>query len=307
MADTRTAFVIAVAIVVWAPTGVLADQSTDPGPVSWSVCDKRDVKDPCDDLRGGRLIGTAGETVVIVANYEKGSDECKSITIEISEEKRELRIFEDLKDLRHRVEMQGLSELCIVSKEYTLLQERGRLKVAVKRGAEDFGSSTIVTGPKEKWFLTVDLPVNQTHALKYDAASKQLIPRDQPQRFYLGLNYTPWGDAWDDLLEVTSFKEQLSIKLMAQLSSKPLDSFGVGLGYTITRKQIASITGLLDEHGVGSVDKYKGLSPFTVFAGRFWIKEDQIDNGVALENNHYKTDWRVGISFSVHTAKDWLK
>lgn len=151
-------------------------------------------------------------------------------------------------------------------------------------------STKVLTGPNEHMLLSLDLPVTNRKTLKYDAASGALKPSDDKAQLYLGFDYQ-LGDilnpprTWID-------SGRIVFKGMLLASSKPLDSLGLGVGYTFPKFQFL---------------KGEGLGPLSIFVGRFWTKQDAIVNGTPATNQSYGKSWRVGVSYSLNDMLGKLK
>jgi hypothetical protein len=176
------------------------------------------------------------------------------------------------------------------TKTYILKHERANLVVtATNAGNEEIESVTVVTGPAEHFSLGLDLPVTNRETLKYDSASKSLVPRDDAPPMYLSLNFTP-GDVLAERAKA-ELKDVVHLKLMVAAKSRPLQSYGVGIGYKL--REMESI----------------GLAGFSVFAGYFVTKEDKLTDcecAPAL-NEGKRRGWRFGLSYDLSTAIGWIK
>lgn len=164
---------------------------------------------------------------------------------------------------------------------YALKLARANLQITAKgTDGKSEQSFNIVTGPAEHWYLGFDLPVNNHKTLKYDQATKSLLPQDQNSQLYLSFNYSS--------ADVVAEKNTWSLKLMLQATSRPTDSVGLGVGYRLLPenlpKQISSLLG--------------DSSSLSLFAGHFWTKQDaKTAGGDGLLNQSTDKGWRVGISY----------
>lgn len=121
-----------------------------------------------------------------------------------------------------------------IHKHYDLLYERATLTIrAVSKTGKDDQSVTILTGPKEHLYLGIDLPVTQRKSLKYDSATKTLQPQNDSPQLYLSINYY-FGDLAGEEDE-RGPRDRFSVKVLALFSKRPLDSFGVAVGYQIPK------------------------------------------------------------------------
>lgn len=212
--------------------------------------------------------------------------------VAFNETSRDTVLLTQLKELASAVSKKAAAELkappshiCIQASPYRLKFKRANLKiVATGIDGKSEQSFNIVTGPEEHWYLGFDLPVINHKTLKYDQTTKSLSPQDQNPQLYLSFNYST-----SDV--VSTVKNRWSLKLLLQASSRPLDSVGLGVGYR------------LPEDIFGDQ-----LSSFTVFAGRFWTKQDAMTaGGDGLLNQSTGKDWRFGITYDFSTGLPWIK
>jgi hypothetical protein len=170
-----------------------------------------------------------------------------------------------------------------------LANERGTVTVEAKDSdGKELASMKITTGPKEHLFISLDLPVDNKKTLKYDSTSQSLQPSGSTPQLYWAVNYQG-GDVIDT--SKLSGLGRMSGKLMLQASSKPLDSFGVGVGFVLPKIELLNVD----------------LSSFSIFAGHFWTKQDQLNNGKVNVNGSYSGMWRFGVSYSLDDALKWVK
>jgi hypothetical protein len=235
-----------------------------------------------------RKISKAGDTVTVWV------DDCDATDVAFKEVQRSSRFAEDLGKIL-KTEIGGLSVApCIrgTRTKYTskpLVNERGTVTATANDSTgNEVGSMTITTGPTEHLFLSLDLPVNSKGVLKYDSTTGTLQPTSASPQLYWAIDYQK-GDVVDP--STLTGLDGLSIKILMQASSKPLDSFGAGLGY------------VLPKIGLLNLD----LSSFSVFVGHFWTKQDRLVNGNVDVNGAYAGTWRVGISYSLDDALKWVK
>jgi len=218
-------------------------------------------------------------------------DTCVVSTVEFEEQPRKSRIAQDFGTIVKHVLGEG--EGCASArKEFTskpLQNERGTL-IATAKDANGTVVSTlnISTGPTEHLFLSLDLPVSDKKTLKYDGTSKTLQPTSSSPQLYWTLNYAR-GDVVDTS-KLTGL-DSITGKILIQTSSKPLDSFGVGIGYILPKISLPGID----------------LSSFNFFVAHFWTKQDSLTNGVVNSRSSYASAWRVGISYSLDDALKWVK
>jgi len=126
--------------------------------------------------------------------------------------------------------------------------------------------------------------------LKYDSATKTLQPQGDNPQVYISINYS-FGDVVSD---ENTFKavslDRLQLKALFLAGKRPLDSVGLGVGYQLPR--------------IDAVD----LSALSIFAGRFWTKQDAVSaQGAPQTNVSTAHDWRVGITYDVAQGLKWIK
>jgi hypothetical protein len=244
-------------------------------------------KEPLD-TRDAKL--TKGGTISVYI------DSCKVDDVEFVETKRQTRFASDMALLIGK--LAGAAKAACTP-NYVLYQsnelqfDRASVKISALKGNKEVSAITVITGPEEHAYLSLDLPVNNTKTLKYDTASKSLIPQNTNPQMYLGFNYL-WGDIASPV-DSKSYKDasifdRISAKFMVSASSRPLDSYGIGIGLRLP--QLSS-----------SID----LTSFTIFAARIWSKEDAITNGLVQYNDSKKASTRFGISYDLGTGLKWVK
>jgi hypothetical protein len=150
---------------------------------------------------------------------------------------------------------------------------------------------TIVYGPKEHAFLSLDLPVNSRKTLKYDSSSNSLMPQDTNPQFLISLNTMPFGDlASPDPIEWNTIYKGITGKVLLSASSRPLDSYGVGVGMKLPN--------------IGALGV--NLNAFSIFGAYMWSKQDSLSaNGTPQQNGATSRGWRIGISYDLGTALKW--
>jgi len=216
----------------------------------------------------------------------------KNAEIKISESKRKTRIAQDVSTLTTLiVSLLARSGLTIAMEEKSLVLKHssGKLDISVTvdkdiKGVEKKEEKMeIITGPTEHWFLSADLITTKLSEVKFVSASGTIEPKETPKVFYLGLNWM----IGDILKERQCFFKHFFIKGMLQFSKKPLDSYGVGIGFRFPSFKVLGINS----------------SAFSVFAAMVWSKE-QIGEPLV---NHTKRQVQFGISFNLDKGLGWIK
>jgi hypothetical protein len=240
-----------------------------------------------------RQLKTKGEEIKLAV------DDCRydKAKIEFDEKERNSRIYEDVRAILDKDKDTTIAAVqCpnyVDVKPHALRHKRSTLTVtAPARDGKSSASETLITGPEEHWYLSIDLPVTSTKQLKYDSGSRTLQPQDDKPQLYLSLNLQ-WGDVLSkrgDLLD----PERLSLKFLVLADNRPLDSFGMAVGYQMFEIPLFGKT----------VD----LSAVSLFIGHFWTKEDGISsNGDPQINQSRSRDWRLGIAYDVAAGLKYLK
>lgn len=236
-------------------------------------------------------------------------DPCTVSDVQFKEEKRQTRFIEDLSKILKKTE--GAAAPCLdhTRKEYAyaLTETRARVTLTAKKAdASDAGTLTIVTGPPEHLFVSLDLPVSNRKTLKYDTKSGTLQPSDSNPQLYWAVDYQ-FGDVFgvsDSTFEVpdsngvlnivkASVIDRLNLKVLFQASSKPLNSIGLALGYSLPPIETKTFN--------------LNLSSLSIFAGYFWTKQDTVTGVLVKTNDSYGHSWRVGVSYSLDDALKWVK
>lgn len=174
--------------------------------------------------------------------------------------------------------------------EYVLTRLRSTVEIAatsqitVGDGASVASSIRALAGPKEHFFISADLPVNKASELSYNSETDLVTSREAPSTFYAGLSYM-LGDL---LTPERAPTESLVLKGLVKISKRPLESYGVALGYRFGR---------IDRWGVE-------LDAFSPFVGYIWTEEPRSDQP---EKTRHKGTVRYGISVNIDTALGWMK
>lgn len=234
-------------------------------------------------------------------------DGCVVSDVKFSEDERKSRISEDLTkaikaasgDKAKARAAAAADGVCNSSREglkkqkdyaYQLQHVRGTVTVTAlsSDGETVLETKKVTTGPKEHWYLSLNLPVINRSTLKYDSGSASLHPKSDTQQLYLGVDYV-LADVLDPPDNFGSeWYKQFGFKFMMLASKKPLNSVGTALSYNLPPL-------------VGG-----RLGAFSIFGGHFWTKQDKVEAGVVDENSVYDGSWRVGISYSLDDAVQWV-
>lgn len=207
--------------------------------------------------------------------------------IEFAEKSRKTRMAQDLSILVKTVVVMAAkgkkAEIEIYRTTYQLTKRRAALTVTASLSEVKTSKVEVVTGPAEHWFLSADLPAAKLSDVKFVQAKGTLEPKETPRNIYLGLNCM-MGDI---LREQQSIFKNLFIKGMLKLSQKPLDGYGVGIGYRFPKVRALGID----------------ISSFSIFAAMMWTKEENDTKTETLT----KRQILFGIGYNLDKALAWMK
>lgn len=194
----------------------------------------------------------------------------------------------DLDDPDFRREVLELFEL-----SENLDSRNGESTVGARGAASEeaeFVEGVLRTGPTERLHLSTDIPVNEVEQLQIDDENQQLVLRDEPSRFYLGLNYQ-FGDA-EIQHRGKRFWKNFYLKGMIEASSEPLDSWGVGVGL----------------NGIPFAKSFLDLSTLAPFIGYTFTKEaDSETDGTLAPKAGRNAELRFGMSLNLTKALAWIQ
>jgi hypothetical protein len=146
----------------------------------------------------------------------------------------------------------------------------------------------LVTGPREHWFLSADVPLTGASQLKLDAQTGLLELASEPSTFYVGVNFL-LGDL---LAARQSIADVLAVKLLVKASKNPLDSLGVAL----------ALRGrYLRKYGLD----FDLVSPFVGYT--FTLEDEVSPSGEVVTNGGRNAELRFGASLNLDKALGWIK
>lgn len=259
---TKTGVFGFVGLVLVHTGAVLGNEIQDCDPMPDGAI-RTSLKDP----QKSRFVTTEGQKFQIVL-----PDEAETVTVK--EEERKLRVAEELIAIFGAIKPDKLlaKGKCLV---YTQRKKRSTIEVTAKSAKdEELATHKFVTGPEENWYLSADLPVTNITQLSYDSGSSQVVEKEKPASFYIGLNYKT-GDVYDDYHEKDKYKN-ITFKLLFKASSRPTESMGIGIGYAFRTVE--------------------------VFAARIRTQDD--DHSRDLGNSYSNV---YGISLDISKGVSWLK
>ena len=260
-----------------------------------------DVQTILDGLRAeigatsDRWISKKGSKVDVYVLYRTKGE---APAIDIKEEDRDTRLSTDFATLVKIVKavaaapevVETTDKVGYVKQSYLLTKTRATLKVTVTQKIGDSTTTlekSIITGPTEHLFLSADVPITKVKELKYDDTSHGFVTKDAPTAFYAGFDYT-LGDVLTT--DQKAPWEGIVFKALLKVSKRPLDGYGVAIGYRSPNFGIFGMT----------------LESFTPFVGYFRTKVDDKDaSGNVIQRE--KNGIRFGVSFNLDKALEWTK
>ena len=146
----------------------------------------------------------------------------------------------------------------------------------------------LVTGPREHWFLSADVPLTKASQLKRNEQTGVLELANEPSAFYIGLNFL-LGDL---LAARQSVADVIAIKLMVKASGDPLDSLGVALGLRGRH---------LRKYGLD----FDLISPFVGYT--FTQEDEATASGEIVTDGSRNHELRFGVGLNLDKALGWVK
>lgn len=166
---------------------------------------------------------------------------------------------------------------------YQLGKKRAVLTVSASLGGKKTSKVEVITGPREHWFLSTDLPVAKLSDVKFVQDKGTVEPRNTPKHLYLGLNWM----IGDILAEKQNLFKNFFFKVMLSMSRAPFEGYGIGIGYRFPKARLLGID----------------ISSFSIFASLIWSKEDSEDKTEELKKHQFL----LGISYNLDKALGWVK
>jgi hypothetical protein len=166
---------------------------------------------------------------------------------------------------------------------YQLGKKRAILTVSASLGGKKTSKVEVITGSREHWFLSTDLPVAKLSDVKFVQDKGTVEPRETPKHLYLGMNWM----IGDILAEKQNLLKNFFFKVMLKMSRAPLDGYGIGIGYRFPKVRLLGID----------------ISSFSMFASFIWTKEEIENKTEELK----KRQFLFGISYNLDKALGWVK
>jgi hypothetical protein len=151
---------------------------------------------------------------------------------------------------------------------------------------------SLITGPKEHFFLSANVANTTAHQFKYDETKQSLQPVAKPKEFFVGIDYTI-GDILDDSKQsrLRSFRDGLYVGLTLEGSSRPFNQLGVSLGF---------------RHNPLGFVTFDAVSPYIAI---IWARSDRLSGSPASPNIDYKYGKGkvvYGLSLNLDKALGWV-
>ena len=193
---------------------------------------------------------------------------------------------------------------------WMLGKERANLKIRVTATApcaagnqtsadhcRDTLETSIVTGPKEHFFLSANTIANDVRQVTYDAATNTLAPANKPTNFYISTNYSI-GDLYENGNEINwanRFLAGIYFGGFVAASQRPFEQFGGIIGIRRT--------------GLPRLDDVLPLQTVSPFVGVVWVRNDRPAGSASAPatSSRYAKGKRVwGISLNLAKALGWI-
>lgn len=184
--------------------------------------------------------------------------------------------------------------------EYYLTKIRATLKVAGTllpdaKNADASGplNTSLITGPREHFFLSANAAFTKIKQIKYDDKAKTLEPAATPNQFMVGLDYT-YGDLFDDAKQsgLRSFLEGFYLGLAVEGSTSPFNQIALTLGF----------------RHVPGLEKYVSFEAVSPYVGYLLVRNDRIvesSGSTAIESKYAKKEFVYGLSLNLSKALGW--
>jgi hypothetical protein len=271
-----------------------------------------------------RFVGaTKGDVIRIYCFYF--NDTTKMIDLKIDEKLRQPIVFDQLQSLGKFVQSGTVNGIALkVDKfQYRLTLRRATVALSAelsdappkpqqvllepkwivvfdftnggKKNAEA-STATVLTGPREPWNISADVPVTRLGDVKVDDKFENIKLTKTPDSFYAGFNYAPVGDA---LKAPASLAEAFTFKALLKASRRPFDSFGLGIGLR---------SGFFSNSSMPPFLKiFDTLAPYLAYTNTR-VEENKTDaSGNATKVHFRRNDFVVGLSLDLAKTMDLIK
>ena len=171
----------------------------------------------------------------------------------------------------------------------------------VPADAEDTGPSalatTIITGPKEHFFLSANAGETDVRQITYNPTTKTLAPAKKPTTFYVSANYS-LGDLYDEGNQVSwanRFIGGIYLGIFLEASAHPFQQFGGIVGF---RRNL-----------IPPLDELLPLQTVSPFLGWIWVRNDKVGGAAAdptVSSEYAKPRFLWGLSLNLDKALGWI-
>ncbi len=271
-----------------------------------------------------RLVGSAkGDVVRIYVFYF--NDATKSIDLKVDEKLRQPVVFDQLQALAKFVQGANITgvALKVDQFQYRLAKKRATVAISAELSATtspiqsafaepkwivvfDFtnggkknaeaSTATLLTGPREPWTISADVPVTRIGDVKIDDKFENVKLSRTPDSFYAGFNYSFGGDA---LTTPSSLAEAFTLKAMLKASRRPTDSFGLGMGLR---------AGIFSNPSLPPVFKFfDSLSPYVAYTVTRVEKNNTDAAGTTTQMHFRRKEFTFGLSMDLVKTIDLVK
>ena len=156
-------------------------------------------------------------------------------------------------------------------------------------------NTTIVTGPREHFFLSANAAFTQIRQVKYNETSKTFEPDKKPTEFFIGVDYQ-LGDLYDERRAnaLQQFLAGVYVGVALEASTRPFNQVAATLGF---RRDLPWFDQFLT---------FEAVSPYV---GVVWARNDRPAAPGAdsrVESKYGKGKFIYGLSLNLDKALGWL-
>lgn len=247
-----------------------------------------------------RWISNAGDSILVIAAVTGNG----TFDITFKETVRTSRVYQDvgtLLDLATRIGGGRASSenVAILKDSYVLTEGRSSFKVGVTSSSgtatNTLAEISLVTGPKERVFLSANTGVTSAKQVSYDKQSASLTPAGTPKEFYIGINGS-FSDLYADRSSGrwSRFRQSGWIGIEIEGSTQPL-------------RQIGALFGL---RYIPWVSDWAGLEKVSPYVGLIWVRDDLAPSGsvagMQLRTRYSTGRATFGLSLNLTESLSWL-
>ena len=271
----------------------------------------RFIRDRGEDLAAhssNRWVSHQGDSVQVIVLRPAG--ELPDMNIE--EKSRHSRLTADLDSLielagaiaNKQPGMKGRDAFSFTLRKYRLRNTRATLKIEAHFNTPDSArdatnppqpvSTTLVTGPSERLFLSANAAFTKLRQVRYNASEKTFEPGNKPTEFLLGLNYS-MQDLFqnDNATGLRAFVKGIYLGLLVEPSRRPFNQIAATVGFRHSPPPFESVFSL------------ETVSPYIGFA---WARDDVPGDSAPsrVENRYGRPSLIMGLALGLDKALGWL-